>query len=141
MMIGALAEAAGLPARTVRYYERRGLLPEPRRAGNGYRVYDGATLARLRFIRSAQTAGLTLSEIRRVIEIRDEGAAPCGHVGALLAEKLGEVRERRHQLESLEQEIERLIERGDRLDPADCAADDICQILQAERSGPGPSGS
>jgi DNA-binding transcriptional MerR regulator len=142
MLIGALAEAAGLPARTVRFYERRGLLPEPGRAANGYRVYDDATLPRLRFIRSAQAAGLTLSEIRRVIEIRDEGAAPCAHVGALLTDKLDEVRERRGQLETLEREIERLIERGDHLDPADCAADDICQILHTDRTGPpgDPSG-
>ncbi|MFV2038669.1 MAG: MerR family DNA-binding protein, partial [Acidimicrobiales bacterium] len=87
-----------MPTRTVRFYERRGLLPEPQRAANGYRVYDDATLSRLRFIRSTQAAGLTLAEIRSIIDIRDSGAAPCTHVDALLDAKLGEVRQRRQQL-------------------------------------------
>jgi DNA-binding transcriptional MerR regulator len=99
-------------------------------------VYDDGALARLQFIRSAQAAGLTLSEIRRVIEVRDDGAVPCDHVRTLLTGKLEEVQERRRQLESLEQEIERLIARSDRLDPADCGADDVCQILHVDRPGP-----
>jgi len=140
MLIGALADSAGLPTRTVRFYERRGLLPEPCRAANGYRVYDDLSLARLGFIRSARAAGLTLSEIRRVIEVRDQGAAPCDHVRALLVGKLGEVRERHRQLESLEKEIERLIRQSDQLDPADCAVDDICQILQPHPAEARPSG-
>ena len=57
MLIGQLADHLGIPTRTVRFYERKGLLPEPERAGNGYRVYDDTTLVRLRFIRTAQAAG------------------------------------------------------------------------------------
>lgn len=129
MLIGELAGAVGLPSRTVRFYERRGLLPEPRRAANGYRVYDEATLHRLRFIRSAQSAGLTLAEIGSIIDMRDTGTAPCTHVADLLAVKLTEVRERREQLAGMERELDALLERGRRLDPADCADRDICHIL------------
>ena len=109
MLIGELADAVGLPTRTVRFYERRGLLPQPQRAPNGYRVYDDAALSRLRFIRSTQTAGLTLAEIRSIIEISDSGAAPCTHVDALLDTKLTEVRQRRQDLAVLEHELEQLV--------------------------------
>jgi DNA-binding transcriptional MerR regulator len=129
MFIGELADALGVPTETVRFYERRGLLPEPARAANGYRIYDDSTLARLRFIRSAQTAGLTLAEIGGIVETRDNGTAPCTHVTELLEAKLEEVRDRQRQLAALETEIEALIERSHHLDPTDCTDTDICHIL------------
>ena len=130
MRIGEIADAVGLPTRTVRYYARRGLWPEPARAPNGYRVYDDDTLSRLRFIRTAQAAGLTLAEIRSVIQLRDDGAAPCEHVGALLHAKLDEVGRRIGQLQRLEEDLTRLIDRSRLLDPADCADGEVCHILQ-----------
>ncbi len=130
MLIGELADAVGLPTRTVRFYERRGLLPEPHRAANGYRIYDEMTLSRLRFIRTAQAAGLTLAEIGSVIDIRDGGEVPCAHVGTLLGAKLDDVRERRTQLGILERELQQLVERSRRLDPADCDEGDVCHILR-----------
>lgn len=129
MLIGDLAETVGLDTQTIRFYERRGLLPEPRRAANGYRTYDETSVERLRFIRSAQTAGLTLAEIGSVVDLRDHGDAPCTHVSALLSNKLDAVRARRAELATLESELERLIERGDLLNPADCTESDICHIL------------
>lgn len=132
MLIGALADAVGLPTRTVRFYERRGLLSEPQRADNGYRVYDDSTLNRLRFIRSAQTAGLTLAEIGNVIDIRDNGESPCSHVDELLYAKLAEIRERREQLRVMERELEMLVERSRQLDPSECREGDICQILRTD---------
>lgn len=138
MLIGELANAVGLPTRTVRFYERKGLLPEPRRAANGYRVYGETTLNRLQFIRSAQTAGLTLAEIRSVIDIRDTGEAPCTHVGELLGAKLAEIRDRRQQLAGMEQELEALVDRSQRLNPADCREGDICHILRPQRDEPWP---
>lgn len=64
MLIGELGEAVGLPSQTIRFYERTGLLPAPPRAANGYRSYDESTITRVTFIRAAQSAGLTLVEIR-----------------------------------------------------------------------------
>ncbi len=133
MLIGELADAAGIPTRTVRFYERTGLLPEPDRADNGYRIYDDATLQRLRFIRSAQTAGLTLAEIRGIIDIRDTGEAPCSHVGQLLSAKLADVQQRRAQLAEMEQELVSLLESSRQLDPADCDDGNICHILHHTR--------
>lgn len=129
MLIGQLAETLGVPTETVRFYERRGLLPQPDRASNGYRVYDDVALQRGRFIRAAQAAGLTLAEIGSVIEVRNAGSAPCTHVGNLLQVKLAEVRERQRQLTALEGELQHLLERSGQLDPADCGDDDVCHIL------------
>lgn len=131
MLIGEVAHALGVPTETIRYYERRGLLHEPARAANGYRIYAEATLARLRFIRAAQAAGLTLAEIAGIIEIRDQGTAPCTHVAELLEAKLAEVRDRQQQLAALETEIEALIERSHHLNPADCSDTSICDLLNA----------
>lgn len=129
MLIGQIADALEIPTRTIRFYERTGLLPEPQRAKNGYRVYDDATLARLRFIRTAQAAGLTLAEIASIIHVRDDGTAPCSHVDSLLETKLAEVRERRRQLAALESELAQLLDRSRQLDPADCTAGEICHIF------------
>lgn len=133
MRIGDLAAAAQIPPDTVRYYERRGLLTPPGRTANGYRSYDDVALSQLRFIRSAQAAGLTLAEIRSVIELRNDGTTPCRHVERLLADKLAEVRERRDQLAVLEAELTRLVQHSGTLDPADCRPDDICHLLPAAR--------
>ncbi len=129
MRIGEVAAAAGLPTQTIRFYERKGLLPQPRRAPNGYRVYDAPTLTRLRFIRSGQGAGLTLVEIATILELRGEGVTPCTHVRELLSTKLHDVQARQRELSALETELEGLISRSHRLDPADCADAQICHII------------
>ncbi|HEY0622714.1 MerR family transcriptional regulator [Sphingomonas sp.] len=77
MTIGALAKAGGVGVETVRYYQRRGLLAEPARAG-GVRRYDAQDARRLRFIRSAQEAGFTLIEIGELLDLdagEDRGRA------------------------------------------------------------------
>ncbi len=129
MRIGDLAASAEISPETVRYYEKRGLLAPPERTSNGYRSYDDTTLNQLRFIQVAQAAGLTLAEIRSVIELRGHGITPCSHVETLLSEKLEEVRERQRQLAALEHELVRLVERSATLDPADCGPDDVCHVL------------
>lgn len=131
MRIGELAAAADIPPETVRYYERRGLLAPPERSRNGYRTYHDDALHQLRFIRAAQAAGLTLAEIRSVIELRDDGDAPCQHVEALLAYELADVRCKQRQLAVLEHELVALIERSATLHPSECHPDDICHVIPA----------
>ena len=67
--IGGLAKSAGVGVETVRYYQRRGLLPEPARPPGEVRRYGEADVRRLKFIRSAQAAGFTLSEIKELIDL------------------------------------------------------------------------
>ncbi len=96
--IGQLARAAQVPTSTVRYYERRGLVrPEARSKGN-YRIYAEGALEQLLFVRSAQAAGFTLSNIIALLRFRDGDAAPCQEVQAIVTVRLGEVTQQIGQL-------------------------------------------
>jgi len=77
MKIGQVASASGVSIDTVRFYERRGVLPVPPRTPAGYRVYTDATVARIRLARRMQNLGLTLGEIAGALHDRDEGHASC----------------------------------------------------------------
>jgi MerR family mercuric resistance operon transcriptional regulator len=129
MQIGELAVISGVNAQTIRFYERRGLLPSPTRQPNGYRQYDEAAVSLLRFIRSAQSALLTLDEISSAIALRQRGDAPCEHVSTLLARKLEDVHAQQRELALLETELQRLIRAGGNLDPTDCPTGSVCQIV------------
>lgn len=133
MLIGELAYVAGLPTQTIRFYERKGLLPDPERGTNGYRNYDASTITRLHFIGAGRAAGLTLAEIVSVLDLRDDGTVPCTHVAGLVENKLAAVRARIATLTALETELETLVERSRRLDPADCSDTEICHILTGPR--------
>jgi len=135
MRIGGLALVAGVNAQTIRFYERRGLLPAADREANGYRQYDDATASRLRFIRASQAAGLTLTDISSIIALRQAGEVPCEHVTTLLAGKLDDVRTRQKELALLETELQNLIEASRNLDPADCTAGTVCQIIPHPQPG------
>lgn len=132
MRIKGVADAAGVSPQTIRFYERKGLLPPPPRQSNGYRDYEPLSLTRLRFIRSAQAAGLTLVEIAGILDLRRDGATPCTHVRSLLVTKLDAVRARQSELAGLEAELEGLISRSTHLDPADCTDPQICHIIAAD---------
>lgn len=132
MRIGDLATQCNLPTRTIRFYERRGLLPDPDRLANGYRVYDQPTLERVRFIRRAQAAGLTLAEIGTILDVRADGQTPCAHVNELLDAKLLDVEKRMAQLDTLRTDLEALVTRSKTLDPADCTDRAICHILNSD---------
>lgn len=129
MRIGQLADAAGVSAKTVRYYEGEGLLHEPDRTPSGYRDYDADTVDRLAFIRHAQAAGLTLRQIREILEVRDGGHAPCRHVADLVAHRLDEVERRLDELQHTHAQLRQLKQRLDTLDPADCAPSAICSAI------------
>jgi MerR family transcriptional regulator, mercuric resistance operon regulatory protein len=71
MTIGALARSAAVGVETIRYYQRRGLLPQPVRQYGSIRRYSAADAARLRFIRRAQELGFTLEEIGQLLKLQD----------------------------------------------------------------------
>lgn len=72
MNIGELAARTGMPASTIRYYEKEGLLPKAQRGANGYRVYQASTLERLELIQLGQNLGLSLDAIRTVSSLHGE---------------------------------------------------------------------
>lgn len=131
MRIGDLAATSGLTTKTIRFYEESGLLPAPPRTPGGYRDYPGQSAARLAFIRDAQGAGLTLAEIRSVLDLRDSGQAPCGHVTALIDQRLEDIERRLAELAKTRDELRGLARRAAKTDPATCTEDSICTILAA----------
>lgn len=129
MKIGELADAVDVTAKTIRYYESIGLLPEPARTPSGYRDYDAAAGERLRFIRDAQATGLTLAEIQSVLELKDAGANSCAHTRSLLERHLEELDGQIERLQSTRREMVALAERAGGLDPTACTDPNRCQVI------------
>lgn len=105
MTIARLAEAGSVGVETVRYYQRRGLLAEPPRAGS-VRRYGAADLRRLRFIRRAQAAGFTLDEIKELLAL--DSSNDRARVRALAAERLAALEARIAELEAARSALTRL---------------------------------
>ena len=76
--IGQLAARSGVSRDTIRFYERAGLLPKPRRTATRHRIYDQKSAQQIRFIRRAQDLGLTLDDIRQLIELRNSDSPLAG---------------------------------------------------------------
>lgn len=129
MLIGELAQLACLSTKALRFYEQAGVLPTPARTASRYRDYDETALARLRFVRGAQAAGLTLAEIRTVIEVREDEGPPCEHVTDLLDRHAAALDERIAELRSTLAEVRRLRDRATTLDPEGCREDGVCHVI------------
>lgn len=112
MTVSRLAAHGGVTADTVRYYERIGLLPGAERDANGYRRYGPGDADRLRFIKHAQQFGLSLDDIRQLLDVRDRGLCPCGHAGALLVERLQQLDEQISTMQQLRRDIADLLASG-----------------------------
>lgn len=133
MRIGELARRAGVSAKTVRFYEQEGLLAPPVRSSNGYRDYPDETARRLEFVRAGQASGLTLAEIRGILEVRDHGQAPCRHVTDLIEGHLAHVESRIRELEHARAALQELHARAVRTDPDECSDADVCSILMHDK--------
>ncbi len=130
MRIGKLANATGVAPRTIRYYESDGLLPPPQRTRSSYRIYGPADLDRLDFIKKAKRLGLSLREIRSVLQLHDRREPTCEHVRALLDAKLVQVEAAISELRGFRDEVLRLRESAGTL--ADCqpTGGRICGIIE-----------
>jgi DNA-binding transcriptional MerR regulator len=100
--IGQLAAEAGLPASTLRYYERAGLLKPMGRSAGNYRLYGEEALARLRFIRAAQATGFTLDDVTLMLGHRHASAASCREVQRLIESRLLDIKRRMDELRHVE---------------------------------------
>jgi MerR family transcriptional regulator, mercuric resistance operon regulatory protein len=107
--IGVLAEAAGVNVETIRFYQRKRLMPEPKRPPGGIRRYGAEELARLRFIRTAQSLGFSLDEIAELLKLAD--GTHCGEARRLAERKLEDVREKLAVLKQIESALGGLIAR------------------------------
>lgn len=110
---GEVAEQAGVNVQTVRYYERRGLLPEPPRLGSGYRQFRPEDVSRIRFIKRAQELGFTLREIEELLDLRAEPGATSGQVKRATEEKIVEVEAKIRDLQRIRDTLAHLAEACD----------------------------
>ncbi|WKZ82318.1 MAG: heavy metal-responsive transcriptional regulator [Acidimicrobiia bacterium] len=129
MQIGEVAQKIGMATSAIRFYEEKGLIPEPDRTDSGYRDYDPAVVDRIRFIRAGQTVGLTLRELNQVLQIRDRGESPCRHVADLLDTRIHDVDQRIEELRRLRRDLTAMRRSASRLDPADCPPEGVCRIV------------
>lgn len=111
MTIGALARAAQVHVETVRYYQRRELLDEPKRQPGSVRRYDEHAVKRLRFVRRAQELGLTLEEIKNLVRLGD--TPNCRGARELAARKLDLVNARLADLRRMQTALEELLAQCD----------------------------
>lgn len=98
---GKLAQEAGVGVETIRFYERKGLLQEPARRSGGYRQYDPAAVARVRFIKRAQRLGFTLQEVGELLDLRDDPAADRTEVRTRTRAKIADVEDRIRELQAV----------------------------------------
>ena len=89
--IGQVARRAGVGVQTVRYYERRGLLPPPRRRHSGQRVYESATIDLLRAVKTAQRLGFTLVEIEEILQLSRRPAVGSAALQEHMRQKVLEI--------------------------------------------------
>ena len=105
LTIGELANAAGVPTSTVRYYERTGLLRPRRRSASNYRLYSEEDVHRLRFIRAAQATGFTLGDVTKLLR-----PAPCRKVQQLTEDRLAQVAARMADLRHVQKVLRASLE-------------------------------
>ena len=108
--IGAVARGAGVGIDTIRYYEREGLLPAPRRRASGYRDYDRGAIDRLKFIRRAKALGFTLEDIRELLSLSVDHERGVRNVKQRAEERLAKLLRRIRELQRMQRGLKHLIE-------------------------------
>jgi len=116
MTIGGLAQAAGVGVETVRYYQRRGLLPQPASTRGAYRRYPPAAAARLRFIRRAQQLGFTLDEIASLLQLSD--GTDRRSIRRITAARLAQLRARIADMQRMASTLEHVLHECEHADRA-----------------------
>ncbi len=107
LSIGAFAKAAGVNVETIRFYQRKGLLPEPDRPYGSIRRYGGQDVARVRFVKSAQRLGFRLDEIGELLKLAD--GTRCSEAAEIAALRLVDVRARMADLMRMEAALSTLV--------------------------------
>lgn len=131
--VGQLARKAGVNIETVRFYEKRGLLPVPRRTKSGYRQYTPTDVARLLFVKRARELGFSLREITELLSLKVESETTCGDVKRIAINKRMDIEAKIRDLQRIKKVLEELIAVCDQ----ENSATDECPILAALEMGSG----
>ena len=109
LTIGRLASACDVNIDTIRYYERKNILQPSGRTDAGYRLYSQDSIARLNFVRGAQTLGFTLSEIAELLDLQSSNDKDCGDIQSQAAQKVIEIEDKINNLLQIKQALKSLI--------------------------------
>lgn len=105
LTVGQLAKNTQVNVETIRYYERRGLIPPPPRRESGYRQFSKDTIARVRFIKRAQEVGFTLKEISELLSLRVAPDTTCADIKERTEGKIAEVEQKIHALQRIKKAL------------------------------------
>ncbi len=106
--IGKLAQNAGVNIETIRFYERKGIMPKPVRKPSGFRLYSDTDLKRLNFILMAKRHGFTLAEIKDLLELRVNPQSTCEEVRYKANEKIRVIEEKLRELKRMQKALQTL---------------------------------
>ncbi|MGH9106150.1 MAG: MerR family transcriptional regulator [Acidimicrobiales bacterium] len=109
MRTSQVAAEAGVNVQTLRYYERRGLLPEPDRSGSGYRAYGEDAVRTVRFVKGAQQLGFSLEEVETLLHLASGGPENCDAAKVMAAEKLGQLDAKIATLSAMRDSLRQLV--------------------------------
>ena len=131
--IGSVAACSGLSVKTVRYYEQMGLLsPAVKRSPAGYRLFGEAVFKRLAFIKRSKTLGLSLQEIKDILQVRDRGDLPCSEAKQHLILKVEEISGQIAALETLKEELQGILNCWEEQPSRDRISSTICPNIQRD---------
>ena len=130
MNIGELAKTTGVGSKTIRYYEAEGLIPQPIRTHAGYRVYRQSDVERLLFIKKGKRLGLSLREIKGILQLHDRQEPTCMHVRSLLDAKLSQVEAAIKDLQEFRDELLDLRDSAGKLEDCRPYGGQICGIIE-----------
>jgi DNA-binding transcriptional MerR regulator len=141
MKIGDLARLTNTRVETIRFYEKQELLPAPGRNKGNHRIYEQAHLNRLSFIRRSRDLGFTLEQVRKLLKLADDRAAPCTEVDSITSANIAEIDRKLADLGALRTELVRKLEccRGSTI--ADCRIiEALAPAIETRRRSPPDTG-
>jgi DNA-binding transcriptional MerR regulator len=132
MRIGEVAQLTGLEASAIRYYETRGIVPEPSRNAAGYRSYGDTDVDLLRFVLRLRSLELPLDDVREIVRLRTDGQAPCTQVRDAITREAAFIDQRIDDLTKLRAELSRLQTAANEITddwPTSC----VCHVIQPDQ--------
>jgi Cu(I)-responsive transcriptional regulator len=132
LSIGSVAEATGLPAKTIRYYESIGLVGPARRTGGNYRLYDERDVTTLRFVERARRLGFSLKEVAELLTLWRDRRRASADVRRLAEAQIRRVDARLSELQEMRLSLQHLMERCHGDERPDCP---ILEELAGQREG------
>ena len=122
MKIGELSKTTGCSIQTIRYYEKEGLLSTPERTEGNYRLYGERALKELEFIKHCRSLDIPLTDVKRLMELKNKPEESCASVNKLIAQQLALVNNLMGELKALQAELQQM---------ASSCTSEACEIIKS----------